>query len=205
MHPAKSPDWMGRYGVVLLAAGGSTRMGSPKQLLDYHGKPLLRHAAEVALASDPSRVIVVLGSRAAELRPALAGLPVRIVENPDWEGGMGTSIRAGIEAAEKEALDGVTLGLGDQPLVTAEILDRLVRTHLESGRPIVASEYAGTVGVPVFFAREYFPHLRALKPAQGCKGVILAHTGNAVRLACPEAEVDVDTPADYERLEAQAC
>lgn len=201
MQPAKSPKSK-RFGIVILAAGASTRMGEAKQLLDYHGKPLLRHAAEVALATLCERVIVVLGCRAPQLRQALAGLPVTIVENPDWEGGMGTSIRTGVAAARD--LDGVILGLADQPLVSPEILDTLLRTHMESGQPIVSSQYAGTVGVPVFFSREYFPHLLALEPAQGCKGVILKHADAAVRLDCPEAEMDVDTPDDYARMRAPA-
>ena len=202
MQAVTSSDSLPRFGTVLLAAGGSSRMGTAKQLLDYQGKPLVRHAAEVALASICGRVIVVLGCRSGEIRPALEGLPVAILENADWEGGMGTSIRAGIEVAKRESLDGVVLALADQPLVTPAILDRLARTHLETGRPIVASQYAGTVGVPVFFARSYFPHLLGLQPAQGCKGVILAHAGDAIRLDCPEAEVDVDTPEDYGRVGA---
>jgi molybdenum cofactor cytidylyltransferase len=196
---------MPQFGVVVLAAGSSSRMGSPKQLLNYGGKPLLRHAADVALASMcgsvPRNVIVVLGSRAQELRPALEGLPVTILENPRWEEGMGTSIHSGVERAQADGLDGVILALADQPLVTSEILDRLARTHMETGQPIVAAQYAGTVGVPVFFSREFFPNLLALKPAQGCKGVILSHAGSAIHLDCPEAEMDVDTPQDYDRVQ----
>ncbi len=194
MQAATTPN----FGIVILAAGASTRMGEPKQLLEYRGKPLLRHAAEIALKAC-ERVIVVLGARAAELRSALAGLPVTVAENPDWAGGMGTSIRAGIAAAAH--LDGVILTLADQPLITAEFFLTLVRSHLDSAQPIVTSQYAGTVGVPVFFAREYFPHLLALEPSQGCKGVILKHSDHSLRLDCPEAEMDVDTPADYARMQ----
>jgi molybdenum cofactor cytidylyltransferase len=189
-----------KYGIVILAAGASTRMGCPKQLLDYRGIPLLRHAAEAALASCCERVIVVLGCRAAQLREVLTGLPVTIIENPAWEGGMGTSIRAGVTVVQNEGLEGVILGLADQPLIDAGIFDTLIHTHHESGQPIVTSEYAGTVGVPVFFAREYFPDLLSLEPSQGCKGVILKNTARAVRLTCPDAEMDVDTPEDYNRV-----
>ncbi len=201
MQPVKSAS-DAKYGVVILAAGASTRMGTPKQLLDYQGQPLLRHAAEVALATSCQRVIVVLGCRSQQLREALRGLPVTIVENPDWEGGMGTSIRAGVAIAEQEKLDGVILGLADQPLITPQILDTLIQTHVASGHAIVTSQYAGTVGVPVFFSREYFPHLLGLEPSQGCKGVILKHTQHAMRLDCPEAEMDVDTPEDYSRVQS---
>jgi molybdenum cofactor cytidylyltransferase len=189
---------MNNIALVLLAAGGSTRMGSPKQLLTYQGRPLVRHAAETALASGCDPVLVVLGSQATEIRAALDGLDVVIVENTEWGDGMGTSIRAGISGAEIMGCDGAILALADQPLVTAEILKRLVEEHEETGRPIIASEYSGTVGVPAFFAREYFPKLTGLLPSEGCKAVILAHLEQSIRIPCPEAETDLDTPDDYE-------
>ena len=191
---------MPSFGIVLLAAGGSTRMGSPKQLLPYRGRPLLRHATEVALAAECGPVIVVLGSQPDEIALALAGLPVEMVVNPRWEEGMGTSIHAGVEAAQSRGLDGIILGLGDQPLVTAGLLNRLVREHLRTGQPIIASAYAGTVGVPVFFSRKFFPPLMELKPEQGCKGLILKHEDQAILLDCPQAEADIDTPDEYARL-----
>jgi molybdenum cofactor cytidylyltransferase len=195
---------MQRFGVILLAAGNASRMGCAKQLLEYGGKALLRHAAEVALGAGGDSVIVVLGSNASELRPVLTGPPLTIVENFRWAEGMGTSIRAGIEEAVRQNLDGAILGLADQPLVTSETLSRLFDAHAQTRKPIVASSYAGTVGVPVFFANEFFPALLALKPDQGCKGLILANAARAVHLACPEAELDVDTPQDYQRLTSAA-
>src|SRR5580704_14397123 len=111
---------MNNIALVLLAAGGSTRMGSPKQLLPYQGRPLIRHAAETALASGCHPVMVVLGSHAAEIRAALEGLDVVVVENTEWEKGIGTSIRAGISGAEIMACDGAVLALADQPLITSE-------------------------------------------------------------------------------------
>ncbi|MGJ5817262.1 nucleotidyltransferase family protein [Paludibaculum fermentans] len=187
---------------ILLAAGNASRMGSPKQLMEFGGKPLLRRAAETALASQCSLVIAVLGAHASAVGQALKELPVTIVENDQWAEGMGTSIQAGLRAAVKAGADAVILTLADQPLVLAEFLDRLIDIHRESGRPIVAARYAGTVGVPVLFSKEYFSKLTALRPAQGCKGVILADPGNAFLVDCPEAEFDVDTPQDFLRLKA---
>lgn len=189
-----------KTGVILLAAGNSTRMGSPKQLLDYGGKPLLRHAVEVALKTECQHVIVVLGANAGEVRSAIDDLPVTIAENPLWFSGMGTSIQAGIRRAQALGLDGAMLALADQPLVTTAMLDGLLANHQSSGKSIVASEYGGSVGVPAFFAREYFPHLLALEAGQGCKGVILKHAAQALYIACPEAEADIDTPRDYQAL-----
>lgn len=191
---------MADVALVLLAAGMSSRMGSPKQLLPYLGKPLVRHAVEVALASECRPVVVVLGAKADAIRAVIQDLPIEIVENPRWSEGMGTSIASGVNALGSRPLDGLILALADQPLVTPDILNRLVATHHHTGLPIVTSEYAGTVGVPVFFCPDFFPRLVALEPSQGCKGVILAHAASAFRLECPEAEVDIDTPQDYRRI-----
>jgi molybdenum cofactor cytidylyltransferase len=184
---------------ILLAAGSSTRMGSAKQLLDFGGKPLLRHAVDSVQSAGCDPVIVVLGAHEAEIRPALAGLNVEIVVNERWREGMGTSIQAGVRALEKREVSGAILTLSDLPFVTSDFLRGLVEWHLRSGRPIVAAQYSGTAGVPVFFAREAFSLLLALKPDQGCKGVILGHPADALLVDCPEAAIDIDTPEDYAR------
>jgi len=172
-------------------------MGSAKQLLEFRGKPMLRHAVESARASGCDPVIVVLGAGEAEIRPALAGLDVEIVVNEHWAEGMGTSIQTGLGALENREISGAILALCDQPFVTADFLRGLVDRHRESGRSIVAAQYSGTAGVPVFFAREAFPLLMALKPNQGCKGVILGHAADALLVDCPDAARDIDTPQDY--------
>ncbi len=123
-----------------------------------------------------------------------------VVENTDWEQGVGTSIRAGISGADIIGCDGAILALADQPLVTPEILKHLVEEHEETGRPIIASEYSGTVGVPAFFTREFFPKLTSLLPSEGCKAVILANLDQSIRISCPEAETDLDTPGDLPRV-----
>lgn len=183
-------------GLILLAAGQSARMGQPKQLLPFQGRPLIRHACEVALASTCRPVVVVIGERAAQMRTALAGLPVEICENVNWAQGIGSSIHAGVQIADTGNWDALVLALADQPMIRPEIYDELVKRHA----PVVASQYAGTVGVPALFTRCMFPALLALDPNQGCKSVILANRQTAVLVDCPEAEVDVDTPEDYQRL-----
>jgi molybdenum cofactor cytidylyltransferase len=171
--------------------------------MEIDGEPLVRRAARTALASVCDSVVVVLGANADSIAAALAGLPVETVENPDWERGMGTSIKAGVEAAETREADGLILMLADQPLVTPAVLNNLVLTNRATGLPIVASQYAGTVGVPVYFARDFFANLKALKPTEGCKGLILSHQDQAFRLDCPEAEADIDTPEDFARVSDQ--
>lgn len=191
---------MSSTALIILAAGGSSRMGSPKQLLGFHGKPLVRHAAETALATSCRPVIVVAGASAEEVRSALHGLDVEVVDNPAWEGGMGSSIRAGVEAARRKQCSSVILSLADQPFVTSRILDNLRAQHETSGMPIVASEYAGTVGVPAFFSESYLPRLLAFQPSEGCKRLLLSEAEAVSRVACPEAEIDVDTIEDYHAI-----
>ncbi len=194
---------MPRSALIILAAGAATRMGQPKQLLPFRGQPLISHAAETGLRSLCHPVVMVLGAAADEIAPALPS-SVIIVRNEHWEQGMGTSIRAGIQAVTPLAVDSAILMLADQPLITAGHINHLVASHQRTGQPIVTAEYAGTVGVPVLFSRALFPELLSLEPGQGCKGLILKHAPRALRIPCPEAEADIDTPADYERLCAAA-
>ncbi len=189
---------------ILLAAGSSSRMGRPKQLLPFGGKPLVRHAAETAQEAGCDPIVVVLGSGEAEIRPALDGLRVEIVVNERWPDGMGTSIQAGLRALGSRDVEGAILTLADQPFVTAAFLSGLMALHRESGRPIVAAQYSGTAGVPAFFAQQAFPLLMALQPSQGCKGVILGHPAEAHLVDCPEAAMDIDTPRDYDQAQSRA-
>ncbi len=200
MEPAARQPSPGSIGVILLAAGGSTRLGSPKQLLTYRGKTLLRRAAETALAADGRPVVAVLGRDAAALRAELAGLDVLAVENPGWERGMGTSVRLGMAALGEEAV-AVLLMLCDQPLVTAEKLAMLIDAFRQApGGGIIAAAYNGTVGVPALFARTYFDELRALPDAAGAKPVLRRHRDNVTAVPLPEAAVDIDTREQHERL-----
>lgn len=189
---------------IVLAAGASTRMGSPKQLLPRGGRSLLRRAAETALRSVCEPVYVVLGARAELVRREVQDLPVRVIENPRWAEGMGTSVRAGVEAAVMEAPEGLVLLLCDQPLITAEMVDALVAAYRQSRPPIVAAAYNGTLGVPALFSAAVFPELLALPPAEGARRLIAARRAEVVGVPLPAGAVDVDTPEDYQRLPPQA-
>jgi molybdenum cofactor cytidylyltransferase len=199
------PEPRANVGIVVLAAGEGSRMresGIPKQLLDIAGQPLIARVVENALASVCRPVIVVLGANGNRIRSALSGRDVEIVENQRWNEGMGTSIHAGISILRERGVEAAILTLGDQPLIDAAIFNRLVHTFLTTGKPIVPAEYAGTVGVPVLFAREYFAALMALEADKGCKGLILKNRAHAATFPCPEAEADIDTPEDYARVVA---
>lgn len=197
---------MSSLGLVLLAAGGSTRLGSPKQLLMYQGRSLLRRAAETALASVCRPVVIVLGAQAARMEEELDGLAVTTVENVDWQQGMGGSLCIGLEClmAQEEALEGVVICLCDQPLLSSDIINGLVEAHRRTGSPIVASEYGDTLGVPALFARPLFPELLALRPSEGAKRLLQRRPAQTVAVPFPGGNLDIDTPADYDRLENNA-
>ncbi len=178
-------------------------MGEPKQLLPYQGRPLLRHAAETALAAGCSPVVVVLGAHSGAVGESLAGLEVVTTVNGDWDLGMGSSIQAGLRALQDTEAHSAILALGDQPFVTAEFYRSLIAEAESSGCGIVSARYSDTVGVPAYFARRNWPLLEALAPDQGCKGVILRNEVDAKFLDCPEAAMDIDTPEEYRRLVGQ--
>jgi CTP:molybdopterin cytidylyltransferase MocA len=193
---------MHQIGIVLLAAGGSTRMGRPKQLLPFRKTTLLRHAAETALATGLSPVVVVLGAEAGACQDELRGLPVATVRNDDWPRGMGGSLRAGVAELEQIAPDigAALVMLHDQPHISAASLRDLSDLWSPEGCTIAASFYGGTAGVPAVFGRGHFAELKALEGGGGAKGILARHDAKVAKLELPEALDDIDSPEDYARL-----
>jgi molybdenum cofactor cytidylyltransferase len=190
---------MARVTGILLAAGSSQRFGADKQSTLLGGVPMLTRAARLLLDAGFVMPIVVLGPRVAEHRPLLAGLPLRIVENPAAESGMASSLIAATDAAGD--CDAIVITVCDQPAVTAAHLEALVAEWRSTGSSIVASSYAGTQGVPVLFAATHFPELQQLRGDRGA-GPLLARHAEAVQLIpLPGGELDIDTPADLTRLQ----
>ena len=188
-------------GIVLLAAGGSTRMGRPKQLLPVAGQSMLRRAASAAVGSGCTPVIVVLGAQAEALRPELSGLPTSVAVNETWERGIGGSIRRGILALKISATSprSVVILLCDQPFVSADVIRRLVSAQADSGKPICVSVFNGTFGPPVIVDSSDFDLLLTLPDDQGAKAVWAGRQDQVHFEPCPEAGIDIDTPAEYER------
>jgi molybdenum cofactor cytidylyltransferase len=198
-------------GIIILAAGSSSRMGQPKQLLRYEDETLLTRAVRAALETTCRPVIVVLGSQAETLQKELDATEARVVFNQEWAEGMSSSIRCGLQALETEAsgaTEAAILMLCDQPFVTSGILRRLVEIYLAQRPLFVASEYetkAGkTRGVPALFSRSLFAELMELRGAAGAKRVITRHQAAGSIIAVPEAAFDVDTPGDYQALQDPA-
>jgi molybdenum cofactor cytidylyltransferase len=191
----------GSVGIVILAAGESVRMGEPKQLLVYRGRTLLRHAAETALAVPQTPVVVVLGAHADQLHAELDSLPVSVVMNPEWQGGMGFSLRAGLRAlvTDHPATAAAIFMLCDQPHVSPDLLQRLA-DEWRNGAQMAASQYETRLGVPAIFSAALFPELLALQGAEGARQVLARHADTVRAILFPPGGIDVDTPADYAAL-----
>jgi len=185
---------------IVLAAGLSRRMGRPKLLLDWGGKPVIRRAVEQVRAGGVDEVVVVLGREAQGIREALSGLPVRFVENPEPEAGQASSIACGVSALGPAA-SATLIALGDQPALPPDVIPRLLQTFRETGKAVVAPVYRGAQGNPVLFASAVFPELRGLTGDRGARSVV-EKDPSRVALASFDLPMpaDLDTFEDYERL-----
>lgn len=194
-----------QVGIVLLAAGGSSRMGSPKQLLRLHGVSMVRKAATTALETGADPVVVVVGSHAEEVRRELEGLPVWVVENDSWEEGIASSIRAGIAALEQTEVEAGLIVLGDQPLITSADLGKIIAVAANHPGSMVAS-YGETIGAPALFPRQWFSHLQQLRGDQGARHLLMSNATLVRRVVLENAATDVDTQdawADLEKTEEE--
>lgn len=190
-----------KIGGLLLAAGGSSRLGSPKQLLEFQGTSLIRRAAETLVCSACDPVIAVIGAEQDSTRTEIADLSILIRVNEDWRTGMSSSIRAGLADLLMIAPDlaAIVISLCDQPQITSGMIDRLIETFTESNSPIVAAEYSDVVGVPALFSHEMFDELSQLEGDKGARGLIRS-AENVVTVPMPEAAFDIDTLTEAKLL-----
>ena len=184
---------------VILAAGASRRYGSPKQLASYRGETLVARSVRLAHEAGTEALWVVLGYRAGPIHRALqesgaTSVDTNTVRNPRWRDGMGRSLACGVRALDRSAR-AVLVCLADQPLLTAEDLVTLVAAWRASPRAMVASRYAGKLGVPAIFPRSHF---RALKSLSGDRGAqaLLTSSNNVISVPTPSAAADIDEPRD---------
>jgi molybdenum cofactor cytidylyltransferase len=194
---------MTSVGLILLAAGSSTRLREPKQNLMYEGQPLLQRAIQTALASVCQPVLVILGSNAEAFQAGLNDLPVQTVFNPDWSEGMASSIRRGVSALNEISpdLDGAVIMVCDQPFVTSALLDQMVAQKKLHGHGIIACAYKDTLGTPALFDKQFFPELLALQGPEGAKKLLFQHAAIVTPIAFPLGTFDIDTPQDYQALQ----
>jgi molybdenum cofactor cytidylyltransferase len=185
---------------LVLAAGASTRFGSPKQLVRVNGRPLLHAAVSRAVEVAGHSVTVVLGANAGVLSSLLRHTPASIAINREWSEGLSSSLRAGL-AALPGAADAVLVCLADQAAVTAEDLRRLVGAWRRAPDCIVAALYCGDVGAPAIFPRWTFRDLGELRGDRGARALMQRHSERLVRVLMPSAAIDIDTPEDLLALD----
>lgn len=184
---------------IILAAGESRRMGTPKQLLEWQNHRLLEHAILNAQAIFGQRIIIVLGANADVIKATIDFNSVTLVLNENWQEGIASSIRAGIQALPKSATSALLL-LGDQPLIKTPQLQQLLNYALSEPTKIVASEYNGVIGVPALFPASFFANLLTLSGDKGAKFLLQKFEQNLLKISLPQAEFDIDCADDFERL-----
>ncbi|RIV19053.1 nucleotidyltransferase family protein [Fibrisoma montanum] len=193
-----------QIGSIILAAGAATRFeGQPKQLLTLNGTTLVQRITQTALTACPNGpVVVVVGANQDRIRPELLNYPVTVVDNPHWSEGMATSLKAGLNSllSRHPALDAVLVLLCDQPLITPDVLQALIGTHEQTGQPIVACRYAGSVGVPALFAHAYFDKLLALTGDQGARYLLKNNKTDLAEVGFELAAIDLDSWQDVDRF-----
>lgn len=187
---------------MILAAGSSSRLGRPKQLLPFNGKSLLEHAVDAANDSIAEPVIVVLGANAEKLEKEIIEKKVHIEENKEWQEGMASSVRCGITALMRiaPAADAAIIMVCDQPFVSSELLNELIAHQKNTGKLIVTSQYENAVGPPALFYKTIFPELLKLKGDAGARKIIEQRKGDIATVSFMKGSIDIDTEADYKTI-----
>jgi molybdenum cofactor cytidylyltransferase len=188
--------------VIILAAGESSRLGRPKQLLKYQDETLLQHAIDMAKRSLAKSTIVVLGSGIEQILNTIATDGLYVIQNDNWQTGIASSISYGVKSLQDIAPmpDAVILMTCDQPFVSAGLLNELIAKQKETGKLIIASQYDDTIGIPALFHKSLFEQLTALKGDSGAKKLIGQNRDDVVTVPFAKGGIDIDTLDDYEAL-----
>jgi molybdenum cofactor cytidylyltransferase len=184
---------------VILAAGGSSRFGQPKQLLPWRGQPLIRHVALTAIEAGLQPVVVVLGSFASEIEPVIKDLPLQIVINSDWRTGVSSSIIAGLRNLPQNIGAAIFLQ-ADQPQIPSRLIEYMVEEHQKSLYPIIAPRIGGQRGNPVLLDGSVFPGLLSLEGDIGGRALFQRYPPQWVEWEDAKLLLDIDSPEDYQKL-----
>ena len=185
---------------MVLAAGGSSRYGQCKQLIDINDSSLVRVAIDKLSSILPyNRINVVVGANSEAVLHNIRDLPVNIVHNRHWQSGLATSLKAGVNSVEPDCR-AIMITLCDQVLVSENRLEQLINLWIKDPAKIIASEYADTLGTPAIIPAEFYPQILELDGDTGAKSILENNAGRVIKLPIPEAEFDLDVPADLEKL-----
>lgn len=195
-------DSKNKTGIIILAAGNSSRLGEPKQLLLYNETSLLKNTVEAAALLPNSVVIVVTGSNSKLIEEQLDLTQIKVSYNPDWPSGMSSSIVKGLNdlLLISPDIEKCIISVCDQPFTTHSVFENLLEHYHKSGKEIIASSYAETLGTPVLFARKYFTTILKLKGQEGAKKIISKFVDDTLAVPFEKGNIDIDTQEDYNRL-----
>jgi len=187
---------------IILAAGQSSRLGKPKQLLKFQNKTLLQHAIDTAKSSAVQSVILVLASSSDIILSKIDISGIHVTKNDDWQTGMASTISCGIQALQNLdiTIDAAILMVCDQPFVTPDLLNSLIEKQKATGKPIITSQYGDTMGTPALFKKQFFSRLMDLKGDAGAKKIMMQNSDLLATISFPQGSIDIDTLDDYEAL-----
>ena len=193
---------MNNTAIIILAAGNSSRLGTPKQLLLYKNKPLLLHTVDAATEANLFPVIIITGHLQENTIAILSGQNVKTIHNYRWQEGMATGISLGIKEIllQDYPVANVIISVCDQPYIDGLLFKKMMKAQVDNDKPIVACSYAGIIGVPVLFSNKYFNELLDLDGTEGAKKLLNRYKEDVCVVDFPLGKTDIDTIEDYENL-----
>lgn len=193
---------MKHVGILILAAGNSSRMGAIKLLLPWQGNTLLGHVIKQAETSNAVQIVVVLGANAKHIKDEVFTNRATFIENPQWEQGLGSTIAYGVNYLKTTLanIDGLMVILADQPLLDTNYLNEMMLQFGISNKGIVATFYDGKAGVPAIFNKTYFSELEQLRDDYGARALMVQHKNDIFKIEVKSNTDDIDTLEDYYRL-----
>ena len=191
-----------KIGIVILAAGSSSRLGEPKQLLQYGSQNLLQVAINAAVNSTADPVVVVLGANAEQVSREIDKSKINVIINKEWEEGMASSVRNGLNELLfiSPSTEAVIFMVCDQPHVSSDLINDLVGTQRQTGKLIVTCNYGEAIGPPALFHKSLFKELMELKGDVGARKIIQKHSDDVATILFAEGKIDIDTKEDYDAL-----
>ena len=194
-----------KTGIIILAAGNSSRLGQPKQLLTFNDTTLLKNTIEAASLLPNAIVVVVVGSRHELMIKELDSSKIKISFNENWESGMSSSIVKGMNdlLLINPDIEKCIISVCDQPFIIHSVFENLIREYNKTGKGIITSSYAETVGTPALFDKKYFKNLLELKGQEGAKKILAKFQNDSAAVSFERGNIDIDTPEDYDKLMAK--